>query len=59
MRARAKLQRIQISKTRNVQQLYYDEIVVIENKNDDDSDDDYDDGDYDQQYKASSSNQII
>ena len=29
MRARAKLQRIQISKTRNVHQLYYDEIVLL------------------------------
>ena len=59
MRARAKLQRIQISKTRNVHQLYYDKIVVIENNNDDGSDDDYNDGDDDQHYKASSSNQRI
>ena len=29
MRERAKLQRIQISKTRNVHQLYYDEIVLL------------------------------
>ena len=29
MRERAKLQRIQISTTRNVQQLYYDEIVIL------------------------------